>query len=292
MKILLFGKNGQLGWEAQRTLAPLGEIIALGAHELNLTQLDKLAGIIRQVQPQVIINAAAYTAVDQAEAEPELAKSINALAPGVMAEEAKALNAILIHYSTDYVFDGKKGGRYTEDDPTGPLNVYGQSKLEGEQSIRQAGGGHVILRTSWVYSLRGDNFVGKVLAWSRQNEVMRVVSDQIGSPTWARMLAEITAAMIVRSMSDPLGYFRERKGLYHLGGAGHVSRYDFAKAILRLDPHPELQVTKRIEPSLTVDFPTPASRPLSTPLDCSLFESTFDLHLPGWEDGLRLALNE
>lgn len=290
--ILLFGRNGQLGWEAHRALAPLGRVYALDSGELDLTELNALAELIRQLKPQVIVNASAYTAVDKAETESELAMTINAKAPGVMAEEARALGAALIHFSTDYVFNGEKGAAYTEEDETNPLNVYGQSKLAGEQAIGQVGGGHVILRTSWVYSMRGDGFVRKVLAWARKQETLKVVADQIGSPTWARMLAEVTAGIVAQSLLKPQDYFLERSGVYHLGGSGSVSRYDFAKTILRLDPHAEEQVTKRLEPALTADFPTPARRPLATGLDCSRFERVFGLRLPNWEEALRLALGE
>lgn len=290
MKILLFGRNGQLGWEAQHTLKPLGDIIACGRAELDLTNLEMLRRMIREIKPQVIVNAAAYTAVDRAESEPELARTINAKAPGVMAEEAQALDIPLIHISTDYVFDGEKGSPYIEEDKTNPLNMYGQSKLEGEQAIVQVGGAHVILRTSWVYSLRGDNFVTKIIAWSREQETLRVVSDQIGSPTWARMLAETISGMVDRSLPNLGEYFGERSGIYHLGGKGSVSRFDFAKAILRLDPRSKEQVTRRLEPALTADFPTPARRPLITSLDCSRFEQVFGTRLPGWEENLRLAL--
>lgn len=292
MKILLFGKTGQLGWEARRALSPLGEVYAYGRDELDLTNHDALAKLIRELKPQVIVNASAYTAVDKAESEPEVARAINAKAPAVMAEEARALAAAFIHVSTDYVFDGNKNAPYVEEDPTNPLNAYGQSKLEGEQAVVQVGGAHVILRASWVYSLRGDNFVTKTLAWSRKQETLKIVSDQVGSPTWARMLAETISAMLARGLPDPHGYFWERRGIYHLGGAGAVSRFDFAKAILRLDPNPSGQMTKRFEPALTVDFPAPALRPLKTPLDCSRFEQVFGLRLPGWEAALELALGE
>jgi dTDP-4-dehydrorhamnose reductase len=291
-KILVFGKNGQLGWEMERTLAPLGEVHAFGHQELDLMNLDSLRQLIREIKPQAIVNASAYTAVDRAETESKLAMTVNAYAPAVMAEEAQALNAVLIHFSTDYVFDGKKGGAYTEDDLTTPLNVYGQSKLAGEHAIGQAGGAHIILRTSWVYSLRGDGFVSKVLSWSRRQETLKIVSDQIGSPTWARMLAEATAGMFSRGFPYLYDYFVERRGIYHLGGTGSVSRYDFAKAILHFDPRIGEQVCKNIEPALTADFPTPAERPLVTPLDCSRFERIFDLRLLHWEDGLRLAMSE
>ncbi len=289
-KILIFGKTGQLGWELERTLAPLGEIYAFGSRELDLTDLSALAHKIHDLRPQIIINASAYTAVDRAEVQPDLAMLLNAHAPGVMAEAARTLNAVFIHYSTDYVFDGKKTSPYSEDDLTAPLNVYGQSKLKGEQAISQVGGAYILLRTSWVYSLRGDGFVSKILSWARSQETMKIVTDQVGSPTWARMLAETTMAMIARGFPDVMEYFSAKSGLYHLGGSGGVSRFDFTRAILEFDPHPEEQKVKKLEPALTIDFPTPACRPLFTPLDCSRFERTFGLQLPDWKDVLRLAI--
>lgn len=292
MRILLFGKTGQLGWELNRALAPLGDIIAFGPDELDLIDVDALTRTIREVRPEFLVNASAYTAVDRAEQESEIAMLLNEKVPMVMAEEARKLNAPFIHYSTDYVFDGTKTAAYTEDDPTNPLNVYGQSKLKGEQAIGQVGGAHVILRTSWVYSLRGDGFVSKVLSWARKQETLKIVTDQVGSPTWARMLAEVTSAMTARSSPDAWEYFLEKSGIYHLGGAGGVSRFDFTRAILELDPHPEEQKVKGLEAALTADFPTPAQRPLTTTLDCSRFFRTFGLSLPNWRDTLRLALEK
>ena len=292
MRILLFGKTGQLGWELNRALAPLGDIIAFGPDELDLTDVDALTRTIREIQPGLLVNASAYTAVDRAEQESEIAMLLNEKVPLVMAEEARKLNAPFIHYSTDYVFDGTKTTAYTEDDATNPLNVYGQSKLKGEQAIGQVGGAHVILRTSWMYSLIGINFVSKVLSWSREQKILRIVTDQVGSPTWARMLAEVTSTMAARSFPDSWAYFLEKSGVYHLGGAGGVSRFDFARAILELDPRPEEQKVKGLETALTVDFPTPAQRPLNTTLDCSRFIRTFGLTLPNWQDTLRLALEK
>ncbi|MFN8380537.1 MAG: dTDP-4-dehydrorhamnose reductase [Anaerolineales bacterium] len=292
MKILLFGKTGQLGWELNRALAPLGEICALGPGELDLADLQALMRTIREFQPGLIINASAYTAVDQAESEIELATLINTKVPQVMAEAAHELRAPFIHYSTDYVFDGTKGSAYTEDDTVHPLNVYGQSKLEGEQAIGQVGGAHVILRTSWVYSLRGNGFVSKVLSWARKQESLKIVTDQVGSPTWARMLAETTSAMVACGVSNLRDYLLEKSGVYHLGGAGGVSRFDFTKTILDFDPHPEEQLVKKLESALTADFPTPAQRPLCTPLDCSRFERVFGLRLPPWRQALELAMGE
>ncbi|MCZ2126853.1 MAG: dTDP-4-dehydrorhamnose reductase [Anaerolineales bacterium] len=285
-KILLFGKRGQLGWELNQTLAPLGELFAFDSSELDLTDLAQLRQAIRRVAPQFIVNAAAYTDVDRAETEVDLAQKINANAPRVMAEEARELNAAFVHYSTDYVFDGKKNSAYAETDATNPLNAYGQSKLDGEQAVAQVGGAALVLRTSWVYSLRGNGFVPKVLAWARTQKTLRVVADQIGSPTWARALAEIVAPLLQRDG----GYLRERAGLYHLGGLGGVSRFDFAREILRLDPRADEQIIERLEPALTAEFPTPAQRPLHSALDCSRFEETFNLQLPAWQDALRQAL--
>lgn len=290
MKILLFGKNGQLGWELERTLASLGNVHALGQNELDLQDLTALKQVILTTQPNVIVNASAYTAVDRAEQEKEIAMRVNAEAPGVMAQMAKEIGSVFIHYSTDYVFDGKKNSAYTEQDETNSLNVYGQSKLSGEQAAAEARGAHVILRTSWVYSLRGDGFVSKVLRWARSQEVLKIVSDQVGSPTWARALAETTALMLARSTPNLFDYFSERAGVYHLGGLGSVSRLDFAKEILRLDPHKAEQICKRLDPALTADFPTPALRPLTTSLDCSRFSATFGVSLPTWQEALRLAM--
>jgi dTDP-4-dehydrorhamnose reductase len=292
MRILLLGKTGQLGWELQRALAPLGKINALGPEELNLTDLDALARQIQEFHPQIIINASAYTAVDRAEEQVDLAMRINAEAPAVMAEAAHDLSAVLIHYSTDYVFDGEKDSAYTEDDHVNPLNVYGHSKLKGEQNIVAAGGAYLIFRTSWVYSLRGDSFVSKTLAWARKQETMRIVSDQVGSPTWARMLAEITGIVLAQSLLAPVDYFSTRSGIYHLGGSGSASRLDLARAILRLDPHPSEQKVRTLEPASTSDFPTPARRPLRTSLDCSRFKASFGLCLPNWEESLQLAMSE
>ncbi|HCR72243.1 MAG TPA: dTDP-4-dehydrorhamnose reductase [Anaerolineae bacterium] len=290
MKILLFGKNGQLGWELNQSLAPLGELISLSSKELDVKNLNELKNTINTIKPNLIINASAYTAVDRAEQEPEIAMQVNAYAPAVMAECAKKIGAVLIHYSTDYVFDGEKKIPYIETDKTNPLNVYGQSKLEGEQSISQVGGAHIILRTSWVYSLRGDNFVTKVLSWASQKETLQIVTDQVGSPTWASALADVTNKMIANNLADVVHYFSDKSGIYHLGGVGSVSRFDFANEILRLKPTGKY-VTKNLIPSLTSDFPTPARRPLFTPLGCSLFEKTFGMNLPKWEDSLQLALN-
>lgn len=290
-KILLLGKFGQLGWELLRSLAPLGQVTAVDFPEIDLVHGEQLPVLVRDCQPQVIINATAYTAVDRAESEPELAMAINAGAPGLMAELAAQCGAAFIHFSTDYVFDGQKSSPYVETDPTNPLNIYGRSKLEGEKTALQAHSKSLIFRTSWVYSLRKESFVTKVLAWSRQHKTLRVVSDQVSNPTWARMLAEITAQVVARGGRQPAGWLNERGGVYHLAGSGYASRLEWAQAILRFDPRPEEQTTTELLPASTTDFPTPAARPLFSALDCSLFESVFDLYLPNWLPSLKLAMD-
>jgi len=290
MKIVLFGKNGQLGWEFQRTLPTLGEVISLGRDDLDLSDLHAVQHTLEKLKPDLIINTSAYTEVDLAETEAELAMKINARAPGIMAETARKCGAVLIHYSTDYVFDGRKDTPYSEDDPTNPLNVYGSSKLKGEENIRQAGDAYLILRTSWVYSLRGNSFVNKVLGWARKNETLKVVSDQISNPTWARMLAEVTSLMTAQYRAYLLDTIRERRGIYHLAGNGYISRYEWAKQILANDPDRTEQVVRVMEPALSEDFPTPAVRPLFSALDCTRFEETFGLQLPDWRHTLDLAM--
>jgi len=286
MRILLIGKNGQLGWELQRCLSPLGEVRALDYPEIDLAQPESLWEVIRAARPEVVINAAAYTAVDQAESERELAFAINAAAPGVMAEEAKRTGALLIHYSTDYIFDGTKGAPYVESDQPNPLNVYGQSKLAGEQALQAVDGAYLILRTAWVYSLRRDSFVTKVLKWAHTQETLRVVDDQVSNPTWARMLAECTGLVLTHG----LDYMKERKGLYHLAGKGAASRFDWARAILELDPNQTSQRCRSVEAASTAEFLTPAQRPTFSALDCTRFEQTFALQLPEWMLSLQTAM--
>lgn len=291
MRIVLFGKNGQLGWELQCTLSSLGEIIAFDYEDLDLTDFKKLRSKLDELKPDLIVNASAYTAVDRAETEQDLAMKVNGEAPGIMAEAARRSGAMLVHYSTDYVFDGTKGTPCVETDPTNPINVYGESKLAGEQAIQQAAEAFLILRTSWVYSLRlQGGFVNKVLQWSRQNETLRIVQDQTGGPTWARMLAEVTALLIARGGIEFVEYIKSRRGIYHLAGKGQVSRLDWAKAILRYDPHPEGQTVKRVEGVLSSEFPTPAARPAYSVLDCERFEKTFGFRIPKWEESLKLAM--
>src|SRR3990170_283154 len=290
MHILLLGKYGQLGWELQRTLAPLGDLIALDFPEIDLKQEENLSQLIHNIRPQVIFNATAYTAVDRAESEPEIAKAINAHAPRVMAEEAKKMGAVLIHYSTDYVFDGTQGSDYLETDTPNPLNIYGQSKLAGERAIQEVGGSYLILRTSWVYSVRRNSFVTKVLEWSRTQTSLRIVSDQVSNPTWCRMLAEVTAQLLAMAGRDVVGWLDERRGIYHLAGSGRASRFEWAQAILEMDPRREEQIVQEVQPALTSEFPTPAIRPLHSALNCDHFIDTFGLTLPNWREALKLAM--
>jgi len=288
--ILLLGKYGQLGWELHRSLAPLGDIVAIDYPEINLLELDSLVGLIRQLQPKIIVNATAYTAVDQAELEPEIAEAINSFAPGTLAELAKEFQSVFIHYSTDYVFDGSKGSPYIESDIPNPLGVYGSSKLEGEKAIQDVDPAYLIFRTSWVYSLRRDSFVSKVLSWARAQSELRIVDDQISNPTWCRTLAGATALLLAKSGHNPTGWINDRRGLYHLAGDGFASRLVWAKMILEFDPQQEQQVVASIEAAKTSDYPTPAERPLFSALNCDKFTETFSMRLPKWQDTLMLAM--
>lgn len=290
LKILSFAKNGQLGWELQRTLAPLGKVIALDYPEVDFTHPESLRALVEQTNPDIIVNPAAYTAVDRAESEPETAYLVNSQSVAVLAQEAAKRRVPFIHYSTDYVFDGTKGNPYIESDETNPLNVYGHSKLEGEQAVLEAGGVGIILRTSWVYSLRQGGFVSKVLQWARQQETMCIVDDQISGPTSARMLAQATALMIAKAHLKPYYYLVERAGLYHLAGDGACSRYEWAKAIIALDPKKDEQVVKELLTAKSIDFPAPAVRPRESVLCCDKFERVFGLRLPMWGNALEMLI--
>jgi dTDP-4-dehydrorhamnose reductase len=290
MRILLIGNTGQLGWELERTLASLGELNACDYPHIDLADNKSVRQVINDCQPEVVINAAAYTAVDRAESEPDLAHAINAIAPGTLAEEARYIKATFIHFSTDYVFDGQKGTPYLESDQPNPLSVYGRTKYAGEQSVQQVDGVYLILRTSWVYSMRRDSFVTKVLGWARTQPALKLVADQVSGPTWARMLAEVTSQLITLGKADPYNWFSEHRGLYHLAGSGHCSRFEWGQEILQLDPHMDEQLVQEILPALTADFPTPAQRPLFSALNCDHFSQTFQLTLPDWRYSLKLAM--
>jgi len=294
MKILLFGKNGQVGWELQRSLAPLGELVALDADSREMcgdfTDPDGLVRTIRAIAPDVIVNAAAHTAVDKAESEPELARAINALAPGVLAQEAKRGNAWLIHYSTDYVFDGSGELPWRETDATAPLSVYGSTKLEGEQLIRQADCRHLIFRTSWVYGTRGGNFAKTMLRLARERDCLTVVNDQFGAPTGADLLADVTAHAIRTAWQRP-----ELSGLYHLVAAGETTWHGYASHVI--DCARRAGVALKAPPDAiqavpTSAFPLPARRPLNSRLDTAKLQSSFGLTLPMWQNGVARMLTE
>jgi len=294
VKILLFGKNGQVGWELQRSLAPLGELVALDAHsrELcgDLTDLDGIARAVRAVAPDVIVNAAAYTAVDKAESEPERARTINALAPGVLAQEAMRGNAWLVHYSTDYVFDGSGEQPWLETDATGPLSVYGATKLEGEQLIQQSGCRHLIFRTSWVYGARGSNFAMTMLRLARERDSLSVIDDQFGAPTGADLLADITAHAIRTARQRA-----ELAGLYHLVAGGVTSWHGYAGFVIDFARHagiPLKAAADAIKPVPTTAYPTPARRPLNSRMDTARLQKSFDLYLPDWKIGVARMLSE
>lgn len=287
-RILLTGKNGQIGYELERSLQGLGEIVALGRTQMDLSDMQQVRTVIRCIRPDVIINAAAYTKVDQAESEPELALRINGEAPGVMAQEASALGAVMIHYSTDYVFDGSKAGPYVEDDSTAPLNAYGRSKLAGEVAVRAAGIPHLILRTSWVYGMRGRNFLLTVLRLAQQTEPLRMVDDQYGAPTWCRTIADATSHILTQavSASDTAQWWGERSGVYHITAQGRTNWHGFAKAILA---HPSVKDKPVLSTIPTAAYSTPALRPANSALSCERFKRNF-FDLPDWKDGLRLCL--
>ena len=287
--ILLFGKKGQLGSVFNQKLGPYN-LIAYDYPEIDFNQPDQVHQLILRLKPGLIINAAAYTSVDQAEQEAEKAQNINGHAVRAIAEAAKTTGAYLIHYSTDYVFDGTKNSLYTEKDPPNPINEYGKSKLLGEKYIIDTGGDYLIFRLSWVFSLTHPSFVTKVLEWARKFETLRIVDDQISNPTWAGMVAEKTIELIRSENASE--FFKTKRGIYHLAGEGVVSRYEWANAILELDQHSRQRKTREILPAKSSDFHTPAARPQFSGLDCTRFETTFNLKLPNWRDSLAQSFNE
>ncbi|SDA25429.1 dTDP-4-dehydrorhamnose reductase [Nitrosospira sp. Nsp18] len=294
MKILLFGKNGQVGWELQRSLAPLGELIAVDFDSRDFcgdfTRLDGIAQTVRMVSPDVIVNAAAHTAVDKAEDEPERVHVINALAPATLAKEAGKLDAWLVHYSTDYVFDGSGSKPRVETDPTGPLNVYGQTKLEAENAILESGCHHLIFRTSWVFAALGGNFAKTMLRLAQERDGLTIIDDQIGAPTGADLLADVTAHALRAAVKRP-----NVSGLYHLVAAGETSWYGYARFVLNCARESGLRLKvapENILPVPTSAFPSPATRPKNSRLDTEKLQSTFDLSLPSWQTGVARMLTE
>ena len=294
MKVLLFGAGGQVGWELQRSLAPLGELIALDRHSASLCgdlgDLQGLAATVQKVRPDVIVNAAAHTAVDRAESEAELAYTLNALAPGVLAQEAVRLGAWLVHYSTDYVFDGSGTRPWREDDATGPLSVYGKTKLDGERLIQAVCPNHLIFRTSWVYAARGGNFAKSMLRLGQEREHLRVIDDQFGAPTGADLLADVTAHAIRQVLQRP-----QEAGLYHLVASGETTWNGYAKYVLdqakRASPAINIKAAE-VAAVATSAFPTPARRPHNSRLDTARLRATFGLSLPDWRLGVARMLTE
>ncbi|SFC78309.1 dTDP-4-dehydrorhamnose reductase [Polaromonas sp. OV174] len=294
MKILLLGKNGQLGWELQRSLAPLGELIALDRHSTefcgDLCNLPSLAATVQRLRPDLIVNAAAHTAVDKAESEPEWARLINASAPGVLAQEAHKLGAWLVHYSTDYVFDGSGSAPWTEADRPAPLNVYGQTKLEGEQLIAQRCKKYLIFRTSWVYAARGGNFAKTMLRLAQERERLTVIDDQWGAPTGAELIADVSAHAIRQVLQHP-----QDAGLYHLAASGQTTWNGYAQHVLAqaARAQPAIKIAaKEVAPVPTSAFPTPAQRPHNSRLNTAKLQATFGLKLPAWQQGVDRMLTE
>jgi len=286
--ILLTGKNGQVGWELQRTLQAIGKVTAVGHAELDLADAAAVDRKLDETRPDIIVNAAAYTAVDKAESEPDLAHAVNAAAPSLLAQWAARNGALLIHYSTDYVFDGAKAAPYAESDPTHPLGAYGRSKLAGEAGVRAAGCDHLVFRTSWVYAARGANFLRTMLRLAAEREELRVVDDQVGAPTWARLIAEATALALRQALAERR-HGRFKSGLFHLACAGETSWHGFASAIV--EGRQGLRV-QRVTPITTAEYPLPAPRPANSRLDTGAFRARFGLALPDWREGLQLCLEE
>lgn len=294
MKILLLGKNGQVGWELQRSLAPLGQVLALDSKSPDycgdLSDLQGLAATVQRFAPDVIVNAAAYTAVDKAESEPDQALRVNAEAPAVLAAEALKLNALLVHYSTDYVFAGDGETPWQESDPVGPLSVYGATKLAGERAIQSSGCSHLIFRTSWVYAARGNNFAKTMLRLARERDSLNVIDDQFGTPTGADLLADVTAHAIRATRQQP-----HLSGVYHLAPAGETTWYRYARFVLE-QVHAagvQLQVSPASVGAIaTAAYPTPAKRPANSRLNTQKLQSAFSLHLPEWQDGVARMLIE
>jgi dTDP-4-dehydrorhamnose reductase len=292
LKILLFGKGGQVGWELQRSLAPLGELVALDVDSADLyadfSQPEALEATVLAVRPDVIVNAAAHTAVDKAESEPELARKLNAVAPGVVARAAQRIGALMVHYSTDYVFDGSGSRPWTERDPTGPLNVYGRTKLEGEQLVAEGCARHLILRTSWVYAARGGNFARTMLRLAKERDRLTVIDDQFGAPTGAELLADVTAHAVRETLRDP-----GKTGLYHLVAGGETTWHGYACFVLEQARAAGVELkAQAVEPVATSAFPTPAARPHNSRLDTAKLRAAFGLVLPHWQAGVARMLQE
>ena len=288
-RILLIGKVGQVGWELRRTLAPMARVTCVDFPDIDLTSGDSIRRWVRETRPNVVINAAAYTAVDKAESESDKAMKINGVAPGILAEEAKKLGALLVHYSTDYVFDGAKTEPYVETDAPNPLGTYGRTKLAGDEAVRAIGGAHLIFRLCWVYGARGQNFMLTMMRLAREREKLRVVGDQVGCPTWSRMIAETTALALKQAVAaGDSGAFT---GTYHLAASGVTSWHGFADAIVKLIPA-EGRKCVQVEAISTAEYPTLTKRPAYSVLACDKLERTLGLRLPPWEESLKQVLEE
>ena len=287
--ILLLGKIGQVGWELRRTLAPLGRVIAVDYPEIDLSDGASIQKWVRETSPTLIINAAAYTAVDKAETEPERCQLLNGVAPGILAEEAKRVNALMVHYSTDYIFDGTKRAPYVEDDSPNPLGAYGRSKLVGDRAVQEVGIPHLIFRLCWVYGGRGQNFMLTMMRLARERETLRVVQDQVGCPTWSRLIAQTTALALKQVLKTA---DRESlSGVYHLAASGQTSWHGFAQAIIDLMPA-EGKKCATVQPITTAEYPLPAKRPAFSVLSCEKLNRTFGLQMPTWEESLKLVLEK
>jgi dTDP-4-dehydrorhamnose reductase len=283
-KILVFGRVGQVGWELRHKLACLGEVTSVDYPEIDFSKPDTIRAAVRAAQPAIIVNAAAYTAVDKAESTPEPAWAINATGPGVIAEEAKRLGALIVHYSTDYVYDGSKQEPWVETDAPNPLNVYGQTKLAGDQAIAAVGGDYLILRTSWVYGARGGNFLLTMLRLAKERPELRIVDDQTGSPTTSECIAQATAQILAQVMAPGGGGLAGRSGVYHLTNSGATTWFGFAKAILSREP-----LSPKLTPIASSEYPVPATRPSNSVLSCERLAETFGVRMPAWEDALDLV---
>jgi len=294
MNILVLGSRGQVGWELTRSLLPLGQVTALGREEVDFGDADALRHAVRTFEPDLIVNAAAYTAVDKAETDEAAAFAVNATAAGILAEEAKSRKALLVHYSTDYVFDGAAARPYSETDPTNPQSVYGRSKLAGEKAIVAVGGDHLILRTSWVYGVRGHNFMHTVLRLAHERETLRIVADQVGAPTWSRWIADATAQIARQAIQAQVENVFD-SGLYHLACAGETSWHGFASAIIeeyRDTPSAGRLTARNVEPITTAEYPLAAKRPANSRLDCSKLSADYGIAAPEWRQALKLCMQD
>lgn len=292
--ILLFGKDGQLGWELQRSLSPLGKVHAVGRHEVDLSDTDTIRNIIMRVKPNIIVNAAAYTAVDKAEEDQDNCFAINTDAVAVMAEEAQKMDALIVHYSTDYVFDGSKNDPYVETDPVHPLSIYGKSKYQGERSIEQSGANYLIFRTTWMYATKGNNFAKTIIKLAGQREELQIVNDQFGAPTSAELVADVTALALYKIQNDP-AVKQQYNGIYHLSATGNTSWYEYARYVLELSRKAGIPIKvqpQNLQGVPAANYPAPAKRPRNSHLNTDKLTSTFGVILPDWKYHIQRLIEE